>query len=357
MYTKQPKKLLIMNILDILRKFSDADHRLSQQDILHILQTEYEMKADRKAVKRNLMDLIDFGYDINYSEKVRIKSNGDDEIVYTDWYIEREFTDAELRLMIDSLLFSKQIPYSQCRMIINKITGLSNKYFKTKMKHVCSLPNNQPRNDELFFTIEILDESIEKNRKVMFLYGEYGTDKKLHTRLTEDGEPKKYIVNPYQMVAANGRYYLIANVDKYDNISHFRVDKISDIQMLDDSAKPIEKITGLQNGLDLPKHMAEHIYMFSGESSHISMITTPDMAGQLIDWFGSGVTFTDRTEDSVIAHVTANEKAMRYWALQYAPYVTILSPKKLADSIKEDLKNALLDYEELSDKRNEQTES
>ena len=41
MYTKQPKKLLIMNILDILRRYSDADHRLSQKDIIDILQTEY----------------------------------------------------------------------------------------------------------------------------------------------------------------------------------------------------------------------------------------------------------------------------------------------------------------------------
>ncbi len=33
MYTPQPKKMLIMNILDILKKYSDEDHRLSQKDI------------------------------------------------------------------------------------------------------------------------------------------------------------------------------------------------------------------------------------------------------------------------------------------------------------------------------------
>ena len=33
MYVKQPKKLLILNILDILRKYSDEDHRLSQREI------------------------------------------------------------------------------------------------------------------------------------------------------------------------------------------------------------------------------------------------------------------------------------------------------------------------------------
>ena len=45
MYTKQPKKMLIMNILDILRKYTDEDHRLSQREIMEILEGEYDMKA------------------------------------------------------------------------------------------------------------------------------------------------------------------------------------------------------------------------------------------------------------------------------------------------------------------------
>ena len=85
MYTKQPKKLLIMNILDILRRYSDADHRLSQKDIIDILQTEYEMVADRKAIKRNLINLIVFGYNLEFSDSVRRNKDGEEEVIYTDW--------------------------------------------------------------------------------------------------------------------------------------------------------------------------------------------------------------------------------------------------------------------------------
>ena len=90
MYTKQPKKLLILNILDILKRYTDAEHRLSQRDILELLETEYSMKADRKAIKRNLTYLIDFGYPLSYSESIRIGKNGEEEIIYTDWYMEHE---------------------------------------------------------------------------------------------------------------------------------------------------------------------------------------------------------------------------------------------------------------------------
>ena len=91
MYAIQPKKLLIINILDILKRYSDENHRLSQKEILTILENKYSMKADRIAIKRNLMNLIDFGYNIEHSESMRTKRNGEEEIIYNDWYLVRDF--------------------------------------------------------------------------------------------------------------------------------------------------------------------------------------------------------------------------------------------------------------------------
>ena len=146
MYTKQPKKMMIMNILDILKRYTDEDHRLSQKEIREILEKEYDMSVDRKAIKRNLMELADFGYNVEYSESVRVNQRGEEETIYTDWYLERDFSDAELRLLIDSLLFSKHIPYSQCKELIEKLEGLSNQYFKARVKHIRRLPESVPQN-------------------------------------------------------------------------------------------------------------------------------------------------------------------------------------------------------------------
>lgn len=66
-----PKKLLILYILDILQKYTDEEHRLSQKEIQDILKKEYEMPVDRKAVKRNLLNLIEYGSDIGYREVSR----------------------------------------------------------------------------------------------------------------------------------------------------------------------------------------------------------------------------------------------------------------------------------------------
>ena len=350
MHTAPPKKMLIINILDILKKYTDENHRLSQKEIADILKSEYDMTVDRKAVKRNLMNLIDFGYEIEYSESVRMvpnRSTGklEESYILSDFYLVRDFTDSELRLLIDSLLFSKHIPYSQCKELIGKLEGLSNQYFKSRIRHIRTLPDLSLHSQQLFYTIEVLDEAISESRKVSFTYNEYGTDKKLHPRKNRNGQSRKYIVNPYQIAATNGRFYLICNYDNYDNVANYRLDRITDIQMLDELVKPIKQVRDLENGFDLPKHMAEHLYMFTGESGIVEFRVKKYLLNDVIDWFGGEITFFDETDDEVSVRTRVNLAAMRRWALQYALHARVLSPKSLAELVRDDIKEAMEHYE------------
>ncbi|MCH5182918.1 MAG: WYL domain-containing protein [Oscillospiraceae bacterium] len=363
MYTSQSKKLLIINILDILRKYTDADHRLNQKDIVDILKAEYGMSVDRKSIRRNILGLMEYGYEIEYKETIRMvpvrdpdtgkpaldpttgKPKLEESYVWSDFYLVREFTDGELRLLIDSLLFSKHIPYSQCKELVGKLEGLSNKHFQSRVRHIHTFPDNMPQNKQLFWTIETLDEAIGLSRQVSFTYNEYGMDKQLHPRLNSEGKPRVYIVNPYQMAATNGRYYLIGNYNKYDDVANYRLDRITDIQLLETPRKPAKEVKGLENGVDLPKHMAEHIYMFSGESAPVAFRFKKYLLSDVIDWFGKEVVFSDETEEEVTARVTVNLEAMRRWALQYALHTRILSPQNLTEKVKADIMTAMKQYE------------
>ena len=350
MNAPHPKKLLIVNILEILKRYTDESHRLSQREIETLLKTEYGMKAGRKAVKRNLMDLLEFGYEIEYTETTRRVKNvktgeWEENTILTDFYLVHDFTDGELRLLIDGLLFSKHIPYSQCRQLVEKLEGLSNRYFRARVGHIRTLADTSPENRQLFFTIETLDEAISCGRQVAFHYLAYGTDKKVHPRRNSVGEVREYIVNPYQMAAVNGRYYLIGNYDKYDDVAHYRLDRIADIRMLDTPAKPARKVKGLENGLNLPQHMAEHVYMFTGESASVTFRLKKYLVSEVIDWFGSEIEFFDETQDEVSARVRVNLQAMRKWAMQYAVHTKILSPQSLVEQVKNDLHQAAQRYE------------
>lgn len=224
----QPKKFLIIYILEILKKYTDENHRLSQKEIIDILKKDYDMTVERKAIRRNIINLIELGYNIEYSEKVRNvlvkndlgKTVSDKNSIWTDFYIERDFTDSELKLLIDGLLFSKHISSGQCKELVKKLENLSSKYFYSGTKHISTSNEQRSSNPQLFLNIELLDEAITNNKKVSFKYLEYDTDKKQHVKRRDDGRERIYIISPYQMAIREDKYYLICNYDKYDDISN-----------------------------------------------------------------------------------------------------------------------------------------
>lgn len=315
--------MLNMFILEILRNYTDEDHSLTQQEIIKLLEKDYGTVCDRRSVKNNVLLLKEFG-----------ESHGF-EISIEDGYrmVFREFDDAELRILIDSVLFSKAFSSNQAKELIKRIRGLSSKYFNAKVSNICNIPElNKNINRQNIYSIDKINDAISGKHKISFIYNDIGTDFKLHPRRKEC-----YIVNPYRIVANNGKFYLIGNYDKYDNVVHFCIDKMTDVCELEERVKPMKDVPELSSGLNLPRHMAEHIYMFSGPSIAIKLATTSDMMSDLVDWFGTDFSVIKKDEDRIIVRVSCNERAMKFWALQYGPYVEVLEPESLRNRIKEDI--------------------
>lgn len=361
-----PKKLVILYILDILQKYTDEEHRLSQKEIQDILKREYEMTVDRKAVKRNLLNLIEYKSNIEYREvsrkdifrkkdSVSYKGTSDfvdkeiseDDLLWTDFYLKQKFTNEELRLLIDSLLFSKHIPYSQVKELITKLESLSNIYFKSCSQYIYPLPVERTDNKQVFYNIAILDEAIRKKKKVLFEYAEYHTDKKMHLKKREDGSVREYIITPYQMAVQEGKYYLICNYDKYDDISNYRVDRIRNIQILEEKGKPFETLKWSRHQpMNLNEYMNEHVYMYSSENAFVKFRIVKAMISDVIDLFGKGVNFSEETDTHVSVSVHVNERAAEQFAKNYAPDVVVLQQKRLRDKLRDDLKKAWEAYED-----------
>lgn len=326
MYATGNKKMLNMLILEVLRKYSDENHALTQQEIIRLLDKNYGMECDRRSVKNNVLSLKELGYEISMEKGYRL--------------LEREFDDAELRILIDSVLFSKSISTRQAKGLIEKLRSLASNYFNAKVSHVSNLPDlNRTNNKQAMYALDAINDAISEHKKISFIYNQIGVDFKLHPRREEP-----YIVNPYQIVANNGRFYLIGNYDKYDNVAHFRIDKMTEVKMLKDKAKPMKDIPELKDGLNLPRHMADHIYMFSGPSVPVKLETTEDMMSELTDWFGYDFKVLKHTGDMITVRVECNENAMRYWALQYGPWVEVLEPKSLREQIRADISNMTEKY-------------
>ncbi len=334
MYRKQSKNVLILNILQILKDHSDVRHRLTQNDIINLLKTTYDMDVERKSITRNIDNLIEAGYGIGYDEKGKGKGKNK-TVVRTNFYIERDFDNSELKFLIDGIIFSKLLSSRQKKHLIKKLENLSNKYFKSSLSKVSMSDNDKTKNEDLFLNIEIIAEAIDKGKKIQFNYLTYDMNKNLVYRENKNKEPKQYVVSPHQMVASNGRYYLLCSYDKYeDEISNLRVDRIINAKILDEKKDKNKAF----NNFNAPKHMIEHIYMMSGESEMVTFEFDKKTLINVIDWFGYDIIIKKSpNKDKYIATAKVNANAMRFWALQYGENVTVKSPKSLVNKIKNQL--------------------
>ena len=323
----EPKKLTILRIYQILLKHSDAEHPLKQEDIISYLSSEYGIKMERKAVGKNIADLREAGVDI-------CSCRGGSYIN------SREFEDSELKLLIDGVLQSKHITAKHSKDLIEKLCGLSNKYFRSHVKNVYSVNEwSKTENQALFYNIEIVDEAIASGKRIQYDYNKYGIDGKLHRSSFQR-------VSPYQLILHNQRYYLMGYSDFMKAMTFQRLDHISNMKITDKPAISITDISGYENGVDFKKIATSMPYMYADEPERIEFIADKKIVDQIIDWFGKDIQMTELDEDKkkIKVEVIASPKAMEYWALQYLNYVEVTKPDGLRNKIRDSLNKNINKY-------------
>ena len=323
----EPKKLALLRIWQILQKHSDYDHPLTQEDIIKYLEKDYGIEIERKAVGKNIADLRDAGIDIGSRR--------------AGSYIDsREFEDSELKLLIDGVLQSKHITAKHSKDLIEKLCGLSNKYFRSHVKNVYSVNDwSKTENQALFYNIEVVDEAIATGKQIQYDYNKYGVDAKLHKSSFQR-------VSPYQLILHNQRYYLMGYSDYWGNMTFHRMDRISNMRIYDKPATPITSINGYENGLDFKQIASTMPYMYTDTPERIEFIADEWIVDQIVDWFGKDIRMSvlPDNDKKVKVELVASPNAMEHWALQYLNYVEVRRPESLRTRIAEAIKNATHKY-------------
>lgn len=312
----EPKKAILMRLYQVLFEYSDEAHPLTQQQIIHLLYRDYGIEVERKAIGRNISCLSEMGFEI-------ISNRGG------CYLAERPFENSELRLLIDSVLCSKYINATHSKDLIDKLIKFGGNNFKSRVKHVYTVNDrSKTYNQTLFYTIDVIDEAIENSKKIVFDYNKIGTDKKLH-------KTSPHMVSPYQMIVHNQRYYLMCYEEYWQHISFLRLDKITNVQILDQPLTPIRSLKGYENGINYKELTQSRPYMYADKPERITLTCSEWFFDEIVDWFGLDAQAQKNDDGNITVTLTASCKAMEYWALQYGAYVKVLHPQHLCESIKE----------------------
>ncbi len=330
---QESKKLVLLRVLHILEYYSDERHPLTQDDILAYLEKDYGIIVERKAVGRQL-SLLREAYDYPNSPIVIVSDKR------RGTYIEqRAFEDSELRMLIDGVLSSRYITAGHSKKLIDKLCGLSNKYFRAHVKNVYSVNDwSKTNNYDLFYNIELIDEAIERGRKITFDYNKYRADKTMKKTATHS-------VSPYQLILHNQRYYLMSYNERFGEIRYYRLDHITNMQIEETPLTPLRSIEGYQSGIDYRQLSTALPYMFTDKLERVEFLTDYRTIDQVIDWFGKEIDIA-KEGDRYKVSLLVSPKAMEYWAMQYLNNVEIISPVSLREQLKINLKNAMEKYGE-----------
>lgn len=312
------KKFLLLYVLNILREESDENHLLKQTDIIQILQDRYGIECDRKTIASYIQNLKDFDFDI-----ISIPNKG-------SYLGQRELEPSEVTYLVDSLFASKIISSKQAQELSKKIYNLLSKHQRKNYKYIYKAEEvSRADNKQVFYNIDIIQEAIEKNKKLSFNYQKFYIDKEK----ADKHNNKLHIVNPYFLVNSQGKYYLVGNADKFSDIANYKLEHIVNIQIVDEERKPVTKLDNCANGLNIADYVNSNIYMFRHNPIDATLKLENDGAiNNAFEWFGNngkiyvkdGQTFID---------IKVNKDALFYWCLQYGKNTELISPQSLRQEL------------------------
>lgn len=343
-----------LEILDVLWHGTYLGHGMSVKQILEELRRRHpdDPKAvpSEKTIRNQLTTLRaskPLGRTVERLSRADLKSI-DCVDPQPGWYLDAFFSVPQMRLLADSLTLARINPDSQ-RELISKIQDLAGAA-GDGISHLTHVASYGHLNHEFLMTIDDLNHAIDQGCAISFTYCDYDPEGHLRPRLDrETGMAREYVVDPYQMVYKNGRYYLIGHLhgepvdsSRDDGCSPamriFVVDRITGLD-LKNGTLPIE--APAPAGFDAVAFMRHRPYPVASDVTHVRMaVIGGRMLDNVFEWFdepavrATGTTSKDGKPIYAV-DVDAPELAVFWWALQYSwnEQLAILEPQSLRERL------------------------
>lgn len=287
-----------VQILDLLKKYSDEKHVLSQKELLEIMKencptTENAVTLSH-AIDEILLQINPYIYEEENRNQYQIKYKGyknqeeniiekkqeiekQRKIVYeeirkrkkdnkiegfkpqkiekapsiTELQYVHDFSFRELDQLMDAISFSSHLSDEDKINLMSKLHNTTSVYYKSPFfdKKTKKLRFNEKAiyrridekdkpedHEEIYEAIKVIQEAINRGCKVKFFTNRYNenNEKEEKHNKTVDG---MLTVSPYYIVVYNDMYYLIAGMTGYGRASHYRIDLLSKVQLAVDTQK------------------------------------------------------------------------------------------------------------------------
>ncbi len=262
-----------MYLAKILLEKTDEDHGLTMPELIEEL-GRYDVKAERKSVYDDIEALQD---QIKMDVDKRTEGNR------TEYFVaSRDFELAELKLLVDAVQSSRFITKDRTEELIKKIEGLASSHQAKQLSRQVHVANRiKTMNKSIYYAVDDLHAAISQNRQISFQYVKWNV--KMEREPQHNG--KVYKVSPWALMWDDENYYLVAFDSETQSIRHYRVDRMTGLQRLDDLREGAEQF----KNFDMGTYSRKTFGMYHGRDEHVTLRCTNDMADAVIDRFGQDV--------------------------------------------------------------------
>ena len=304
-------KLRPLYLLKILKEQSDGNHKLTTAQLCKQLKDEYGIETFRTTIKTDIEVLQQAGYEI---EATRSSQN-------QYCYVGNDFDSREMKALLDAVMSSEIIDKGMREKVVDKLEKLGGPFKAKELKRNwidshCSLATSIPLND----IIEVINEAINRKRKIRFLKFKYNVKKER----VIDNEGKHYKISPACLTIDGGCVFVIGRSDDEPIYCAHRLDRMHEIpEILDDIAEPLvygieDKVQEVPFGLDSKTH------------TEVELQVDNSLMGEIMDKFGATIpTYAcDQNSFRVISRVGIGTTFYQ-WVFGFQGKIKVRSPEAI----------------------------
>ncbi len=312
-------------LLEILMKRTDEEHPLSVAALVKVLESEYQISVNRSTIYSEIRKIEDAGVDIVRRESLP-----------SGYYVgSRQFELAELKLLVDAVQSSKFITQKKSAQLIRKLESLCSRDEAKQLSSQVTVYNrSKTLNETIYYNVDRIHSAIFQNHQITYQYVEWTMRKTTVAR--HDGA--YYNVSPLHLVWDDENYYLIAYDERRKMIRHYRVDKMRDLVIQED----LRSEQALAQKIDLADFSRKTFGMFSGVDRKVHLQGKKELAGVLLDRFGTDIFMRPLDEETFSATMTVTvSKQFFGWLAAIGPGLRLVGPPQVRDQYRAYLEEIL----------------
>ena len=311
----ETQRLKLLYLYDYFHRCTDEDHPASIAALQAYLNT-LQIPAERKTLYTDRQLLQEFGLDL-----VRVREGH-----HFSYYLgSRAFELPEVRLLVDAVQSSRFLTEKKSAALIRKLAQLSSEHQAGLLERQVVVAGRVKTMDEsIYYAVDAIQSAIAADCCIRFDYTEWGPDKQRHKR-----GPSR-IATPWALVWHEEYYYLIAYTQAH-GITHYRVDKMAGVTVLDEPRRGKEQFADL----DLPAYLKKHFQMFGGPEYRVTLRCTSDLESAMRERFGASPIFVPEGKEHFHFDVPVCVSDQFYgWVCGFGGKIEVVSPAEVRDGLR-----------------------